>query len=309
MNASRALHYFIEHITVVFFFFFVLQTTSECKLGPSLFYRTVVFCSNFKQHQFFFNFFLLILSSSSVQSLNMNNLYFYVGIIGNIISVMMFLSPVKTFLRIVKKGSTEEFESLPYICTLLNSSLWTYYGITKPDSYLVATVNGFGVVVEIVYISMFLIYAPPRTRAKTAKIAGIVDVVVFAVAVFVTQFAMEGEMRINVIGFMGAALNVVMYASPLSAMRLVWTTKSVEYMPFLLSFFLFLNGGVWSLYAFLVQDWFLGVPNGSGFVLGFAQLALYSIYRKSNVTSDGLDYGSQHRHLLSPSTSDHTHPV
>lgn len=35
--------------------------------------------------------------------------------------------------------------------------------------------------------------------------------------------------------------------------------KSVEYMPFFLSFFLFLNGGVWTLYAVLVRDWFLGV--------------------------------------------------
>ncbi|KAI7725137.1 hypothetical protein M8C21_024481, partial [Ambrosia artemisiifolia] len=213
----------------------------------------------------------------------------------------------KTFLRIVKKGSTEEFESLPYICTLLNSSLWTYYGITKPGSYLVATVNGFGVVVEIVYISLFLINAPPRIRAKTATVAVVVDVLVFAVAVFVTQFMMEGEMRIDVIGFMGAALNVVMYASPLSAMKLVWTTKSVEYMPFLLSLFLFLNGGVWTLYAFLVQDWFLGVPNGTGFVLGFAQLALYAIYSKSKpskIISDDLDSGWQHRHLLPPSTSD-----
>lgn len=30
-------------------------------------------------------------------------------------------------------------------------------------------------------------------------------------------------------------------------------------MPFLLSFFLFLNGGVWTFYAVLVGDWFLGV--------------------------------------------------
>ncbi|KAI3755179.1 hypothetical protein L1987_54974 [Smallanthus sonchifolius] len=238
----------------------------------------------------------------------MDNLYFYVGIIGNIISVLMFLSPVKTFWRIVKNGSTEEFESLPYICTLLNSSLWTYYGLTKPGSYLVATVNGFGIVVEIVYISLFLIYAPPRTRAKTAKIAGIVDVMVFVGAVVVTQFGMEGEMRINVIGFMGAALNIVMYASPLSVMKLVWTTKSVEYMPFLLSLFFFLNGGVWTFYAFLVQDWYLGVPNGTGFILGFAQLALYAIYYKSKVISNDLDDGWQHRHLLPPSGSNHTQP-
>ncbi|KAK1430203.1 hypothetical protein QVD17_12774 [Tagetes erecta] len=95
-------------------------------------------------------------------------------------------------------------------------------------------------------------------QAKTAMIVGMVDVVVFALAVLVTQFCMEGEMRIDVIGFMGAALNIVMYASPLSVMRLVWTTKSTEYMPFLLSLFHFLNGGVWTFYAFLVEDWFLG---------------------------------------------------
>ncbi|CAI9304533.1 unnamed protein product [Lactuca saligna] len=243
----------------------------------------------------------------------MDNLYVYVGIIGNIISVLMFLSPVKTFWRIVQKGSTEEFQSLPYICTLLNSSLWTYYGITKPGSYLVATVNGFGIVVEILYISLFLIYASPATRAKTAKLAGIVDVVAFAVAVLVTQLLMDGDMRIDVIGLLGAGLNIVMYASPLSAMRLVVTTKSVKYMPFLLSLFLFLNGGVWTLYAFLVNDWFLGVPNGTGFFLGFAQLAVYSIYmnssKPSKIVIDEFHDGSQHQHLLPSSTSNLTEQI
>lgn len=38
-------------------------------------------------------------------------------------------------------------------------------------------------------------------------------------------------------------------------------SKSVEYMPFLLSFFIFLNSGVWTLYAFLLSDYFLGVSS------------------------------------------------
>lgn len=41
--------------------------------------------------------------------------------------------------------------------------------------------------------------------------------------------------------------------------RMVIKTKSVEFMPFSLSFFLFLNGGVWSAYAALVKDYFIGV--------------------------------------------------
>lgn len=41
--------------------------------------------------------------------------------------------------------------------------------------------------------------------------------------------------------------------------RTVVKTRSVEYMPFSLSFFLFLNGGVWSVYSLLVKDYFIGV--------------------------------------------------
>ena len=40
--------------------------------------------------------------------------------------------------------------------------------------------------------------------------------------------------------------------------RTVVKTRSVEYMPFSLSF-LFLNGGVWSVYSLLVKDYFIGV--------------------------------------------------
>ncbi|KAL2469135.1 Nodulin MtN3 family protein [Forsythia ovata] len=232
----------------------------------------------------------------------MEALSFFIGIIGNIISVLVFLSPVKTFWRIVKNRSTEEFESLPYICTLLNSSLWTYYGITKPDSYLVATVNGFGVVVETIYIILFLAFAPPCKRAKTAIVAAILDVGFLVAAISVAYFLLQGDMRINVTGFMCSGLNIIMYGSPLAAMKSVVTMKSVEYMPFLLSFFLFLNGGIWTFYACLVHDWFLGVPNAIGFVLGMAQLVLYAIYRNPKATKQlaaDLEDGRQREPLLS----------
>ncbi|OMP03272.1 SWEET sugar transporter [Corchorus olitorius] len=148
----------------------------------------------------------------------MTSLSFFVGVVGNIISVLLFLSPAETFWRIVKNRSTEEFESLPYICTLLNSALWTYYGVIKPGSFLVATVNGFGVVVEMIYVTLFLIFASPTRRAKTGMIFGLLDVGFLGAAVLVTQLVVEGEMRINVLGFLCAGLNIVMYGSPLAAM-------------------------------------------------------------------------------------------
>ncbi|KAE8679284.1 Bidirectional sugar transporter SWEET16 [Hibiscus syriacus] len=217
----------------------------------------------------------------------MISLSFVVGVIGNIISVFFFLSPLSTFCRIVRNRSTEKFESFPYISTLLSCTLWTYYGVTNPGSFLVATINGFGVVVELIYVALFLIFAPPRIRAKTGILFGLLDVGFVAATVLVTQVVVHGDqMRINVLGFLSAGLDIIMYGSPLAAMKTVVTTKSVEYMPFLLSLFVFLNGAIWTLYAVLVKDIFLGVPNGIGLLLGIAQLLLYAIYsRKRSITS------------------------
>ncbi|KAM3378056.1 bidirectional sugar transporter SWEET17 [Capsicum galapagoense] len=236
----------------------------------------------------------------------MDNLTFIIGVIGNIISVLMFLSPVGTFRRIVKNGSTEEFDSLPYICTLLNSSLWTYYGIIKPGSYLVSTVNGFGVIVETVYIALFIQFAHTKMRNRTAILAGVLNVGISVTTLLLAQFFLHGQMRINVIGFMSTGLNIIMYSSPLGVMKTVVTTKSVEFMPFLLSFFFFLNGGVWTLYAVLVADWFLGVPNGMGLFLGAVQLIIYAIYRNSNSSKqiiEDLEQADQTERLLPPSSN------
>lgn len=189
---------------------------------------------------------------------------------------------MKTFVRIVKTRSTEEFESLPYICTLLNSCLWTYYGVTKPGAILVATVNAFGTVVEIVYILLFLVFATPHKRGRTWVGVIVLNVGFFGGALVVTNLVLQGEKKISGIGFLCAAFNIVMYASPLSAMKTVVRKKSVEYMPFLLSFALLINGGIWALYGLLVHDWFIGIPNGTGFVLGVIQLVLYAMYRNNN---------------------------
>lgn len=72
----------------------------------------------------------------------------------------------KTFWHIVQRRSTEEFESIPYISKLLNAYFWVWYGIVKPNSVLVASVNGFGAALEIIYVIIFLIFAPPMMRVS-----------------------------------------------------------------------------------------------------------------------------------------------
>lgn len=224
------------------------------------------------------------------------------GILGNITTGLVYLSPAKTFWRIARNRSTEEFESIPYICKLLNAYQWVYYGIIKPNSVLVATINGFGAVVELVFIVIFLMFASTqKMRVRTAILFGVLDLVFPAVSFLLMQLMLHGQLRIDISGIFCVVFSMITYGSPLSAMKTVVATKSVEYMPFLLSFFLFINGGVWTVYAFLTEDYFIGIPNGTGFLLGTAQLILYVTYMKpksSEEISDNLEDGSKHEPLI-----------
>ncbi|XP_047174527.1 bidirectional sugar transporter SWEET5-like [Vigna umbellata] len=81
--------------------------------------------------------------------------------------------------------------------------------------------------------------------------------------------------------------NVLMYFAPLTVMRQVLRTKSVKYMPFLLSFANFANGIVWTTYALLKWDPFIVIPNGLGTLSGLLQLILYVVfYRTTNWDED-----------------------
>ncbi|XAR52653.1 hypothetical protein NMG60_11020829 [Bertholletia excelsa] len=210
------------------------------------------------------------------------SLSFIVGIIGNIISILLFCSPINTFRRVVRKGSTENYKGLPYITTFLSTSLWTFYGLLKPGGLLIVTVNGTGAVLQFIYVTLFLIYAPKETKVMSLKLVAILDVGFLGSVIAVTLFAIHGSLRLTFLGVLCAALTIGMYAAPLSAMRTVVKTRSVEFMPFFLSLFLFINGGVWTVYAALVKDYYVGVPNAIGFVLGSAQLILYVVYKNKS---------------------------
>uniref|UniRef100_A0A7N0TFI7 Uncharacterized protein n=1 Tax=Kalanchoe fedtschenkoi TaxID=63787 RepID=A0A7N0TFI7_KALFE len=94
---------------------------------------------------------------------------------------------------------------------------------------------------------------------------------------------------------------IVMYGSPLAAMHHVVTKRSVEFLPFLTSSSLFANGGVWDIYALLAGDFFVLIPNGTGFFLGAAQLTLNMIYRMPPPPQDAKEEAPRCELLLAAS--------
>ncbi|KAK7272803.1 hypothetical protein RIF29_13843 [Crotalaria pallida] len=146
-----------------------------------------------------------------------STLAFAFGMLGNVISFLVFLAPMLTFYRIYKKKSTEGFQSLPYLVSLFSSMLWLYYALLKKGAFLLITINSFGAVIELIYIIFFITYADTNARKLTIKLFSAMNVVSFALILLVTRFAVhDGPLRVKVVGWVCVSISVSVFAAPLS---------------------------------------------------------------------------------------------
>ncbi|XP_038878329.1 bidirectional sugar transporter SWEET12-like [Benincasa hispida] len=218
---------------------------------------------------------------------NHNPWIFAFGLLGNIFSFIVFLAPVPTFIRVCRKKSTEGFQSIPYVVALFSALLLIYYSTLNADEFFLMTINSVGCFIETVYIALYIAYAPKKARIFTVRFVLLLDVFGFCSILLVTQFLVKRAYRARVIGFICGGLSVSVFAAPLSIMRRVIRTRSVEYMPFSLSFFLTLSAVMWLCYGLFLKDLYVALPNTLGFTFGMAQMILYAIYRNAKpVASD-----------------------
>ncbi|XP_015070500.1 bidirectional sugar transporter N3 [Solanum pennellii] len=205
---------------------------------------------------------------------------FAFGVLGNIISFIVFLSPIPTFYSIYKKKSTEGYQSIPYVVALFSSMLWIYYALLKSNMPLLITINSFGMFIETIYVGFYLFYAPKKARVHTIKMLMLSVVGGFGAIVLVTEFLFKGVVRGQIVGWICLIFSLCVFVAPLGIVRQVIKTKSVEYMPLLLSVFLTLSAVMWFFYGLLLKDINIAAPNVLGFIFGILQIVLYAIYSK-----------------------------
>lgn len=125
-----------------------------------------------------------------------------------------------TFYGIWKKGSVEQFSPAPYLATLVNCMVWTLYGLpmVNPDNILVLTINGSGSVVEIVYVTLFIIYSNRNKRLKVLMWL-VVELLFIGALAFVTLILVHSaKKRSAIVGTTCIVFNIMMYAAPLAVM-------------------------------------------------------------------------------------------
>ncbi|KAG0602806.1 hypothetical protein M758_10G042500 [Ceratodon purpureus] len=206
------------------------------------------------------------------------------GILGNITAMGLFLAPMPTFYKICKAKSTGQYSALPYIATLLNCMLWTFYGSHAVAGLIfVLSINVAGLIIEGCYLTIHLLFGTHSTRKKTSILLAVISILYGAiVSVVLVEFPKKGD-RTEIVGSACVIFGVLMYAAPLSVMKEVIRSQSVASMPFLLSFACFCNGFIWTAFGTIKKDIFIYIPNGLGTILSVMQLVLYCVYYKKGV--------------------------
>ncbi|KAF7136639.1 hypothetical protein RHSIM_Rhsim08G0055500 [Rhododendron simsii] len=212
--------------------------------------------------------------------------------IERLFSFFVFGSP--TFYRICMNKTVEEFKPDPYIGAVINCIFWVFYGIITPNSTLVITINSIGLFLELVYLAIFLYFSKQQRRKICLFL--LAEVGVTAVIACIALLAIDSQSKRSIlVGVFSVVFGLILYSSPLTIMKKVIDTKSVEFMPFWLSVACFSNGLIWAAYALIKVpptmriDWYILTANGLGAICAAAQLILYAMYFGSTPKSKTSD--------------------
>ncbi|KAL7254231.1 hypothetical protein ACSBR1_008601 [Camellia fascicularis] len=142
-----------------------------------------------------------------------------VGVMGNVASMLLYTAPILTFLRVIKKKSTEEYSCVPYIIALLNCFLYTWYGLPIVsygwENFPLITINSLCLLLELSSILIYFWFASAIGKKKVTMIA-IPVILIFCITATISTFAFHDHHNRKVfVGTIGLVASVVMYDSHL----------------------------------------------------------------------------------------------
>jgi solute carrier family 50 protein (sugar transporter) len=204
------------------------------------------------------------------------------GWLGAFVTMLFVLSPYKVIQTTLKEKSTRQFRGEVFVTGILNCGLWSYYTYNK-EEWQPFIGNVTNTVIEIIFLVLFLLYCRPKTRLKlvSSLIAALIVIVLlcYLTTVFGIEDVYGGDNLTTVAtGMVASVANILMYASPLAAVKRVIRTSSVKYMPITITLGSLSTSLIWAVYAVYLGDIFILAPNSVGVVLSLLQLAVYMTY-------------------------------
>lgn len=187
---------------------------------------------------------------------------------GPLFNILMQAAALGTARHFLLTKTTGKLSVLPYLSLFTNCFLWSYYGLLVEDlSILIA--NGSGVLAGLISTFLFQIYCSHTPFLEYCASLSVISLGSM-------YFAMH---EVQMVGYIGCVLSIVLLSSPLATLHTVIQTKSTNSLPLSTSLASAASALSWSLYGLLVaNDPMIYVPSALGLIPAALQLTLYIVY-------------------------------
>jgi len=202
------------------------------------------------------------------------------------------MQPYPTIQQVQKNKSVGSLPLLPYSSMIANCVLWFAYGVLTNESKVWFT-NLVGLFFGLFYFLRFIKYTQPKSTTLPGTVRqhmqGCFAIVAAASTWILTCYLtvrrkdMWMSYASGLIGNTAVIFCMLMFASPLSALKTVLRTRSARSIPLPFTLATILNCFLWSVAGLgQFKDFNIYFPNLLGLAFGLIQVALKIIF----------DYGS-----------------
>ncbi|KAE8889247.1 hypothetical protein PF005_g24493 [Phytophthora fragariae] len=205
------------------------------------------------------------------------------------IQIGMNLSPAPDMLRVHQLKTTGQLALLPLVLMCFNNHLWLLYGLLTGSIFPLCAAALAGETAGLIFTAVYYRWA--RNTLEARRTCG----AAFLGMAFVTLYVLLGvngktgqtfDQVVQTLGYVGATINICMYASPLATVKVVLETKSSASLPINLCCMICLNCCMWVATSIVDDDMFVLIPSVMGLVFSGVQLPLYFIYRPTTPYMD-----------------------
>ncbi|KAL4145740.1 hypothetical protein PRNP1_011616 [Phytophthora ramorum] len=202
-------------------------------------------------------------------------------IITIVTTLMMRVSLLPDFQRMRKMKSTGDMSVLPCVLLYANCYLLCWYSYAVDNIIPLFLTAALGVIAGVVFAFFFYRWTAHKRDVMRIFLISVVVMVLETIYGLLALLGCTGQSRSSTgttLGVLVIISSVGLYASPMATIRHVIRTKTSSSMPFTMGVVNVINSFCWVVYAALVDDIFILVPNASGALLGSLQLVLTFIY-------------------------------
>ncbi|KAL4159236.1 hypothetical protein PRNP1_005001 [Phytophthora ramorum] len=199
----------------------------------------------------------------------------------------MILSPGPDIYNVHKSKGTGEMAALPLVAMVVNNYLWTVYGYLTDSVFPLMVTQLFGEIASIVFTAIYYRWCADRRALHQLLAGGMALCTAFTIYIVlgVTGVTRQNDDRVGTtLGYVGLAINLWMYASPLGTIRHVIKTKSAASLPINISVMMLFNTVFWVALAIVDNDLIIMSLNITGILLSITQIAVYMRFRPRRLT-------------------------